>query len=457
MTARERALGWAVTAARPLLPVLGLLSPELGRAAAERRGVVARLRDWPAGREDGRPTVWLHGASAGELAGAAPVVDELRRRRDARLLVTYFSPSAEPVLPRLAPDHADVLPLDTPREVRRALTAVRPDALLFAKGDLWPNLTREADRLGVPLGLLNGTVRRGSSRLRPFARWLLRPAYGRLSRAGAVSADHADRLRRLGVPEGALAITGDAAFDWALRRVRRAGEDPDSPARRLERLRPRPGLRLVAGSTWREDEEALLRALADLGRTGRPPGGTGDAPPVHLVLVPHEPDAGALEAIRRRCREAFGTEPELWSEAADGARGAGGAERADDRGAPVPLVVDEVGILAELYAAADLAFVGGGYGDAGLHSVVEPAAAGIPVLFGPRSTRREARELAARGGGRAVEAAGLGAALDRLRRDPELRRRAGRAAGAYVESMAGAAAAGADLVLELLEEATGRP
>lgn len=446
MTLRERATGALMTAARPLLPLLALASRELGRAAAERRGVVGRLEDWSrARRAPDRALLWLHGASAGELAGAAPVVSTLRRERRLQLLVTYFSPSAEPVLGRLSPDVADVLPLDTPRDTRAAVRAVDPDALVFAKGDLWPNLTRAAAGAGVPLGLVNGTVRPGSSRLRPPVRWLLAPAYGRLGRAGAASEADARRLRRLGVPGDALSVTGDAAVDEARDRVRESSASPDGPARRL-RSAVVPGLPVVlAGSTWEEDEAALLGAAAELDGRGLRH---------QLVLVPHEPDADALSRIRRLCRRRLDTVPRLWSELpgkAGTAAGGAAAARTTGDGVPRPVVVDRVGILAGLYPAADVAWVGGGLGGTGLHSVVEPAAAGVPVLHGRRSGRREARELESAGAAAAVGRTEVADALGRVLADPGLRRTMGSAARGWVDSRAGGAAAGARIVADLLD------
>jgi len=116
------------------------------------------------------------------------------------------------------------------------------------------------------------------------------------------------------------------------------------------------------------------------------------------------------------------------------------------------VVVDRVGVLADLYAAADAAYVGGGFHRAGLHSVVEPAALEAAVLFGPRhGNAREAAELAAAGGGWEVrDTDGLAAALRRLAGDPGARTAAGAAALAYVRSRLGGARANADALLELL-------
>lgn len=437
MTLRERALGAAITAARPLLPVTVLFAPRVARAAAERRGVTARLSRWAeAGRDPDRLLLWLHGASAGELAGTVAVVEELRRRAPVQLVVSYFSPSAEPILPRLAPDAAEPLPFDVLSECRRALRAVEPDAVVFARGDVWPNFTRAAERLAVPLGMINAVVAEESSRLQPVARWLTRPAYGRLQRVAAVTAADADRLRRLGVASGTIRVTGDAALDSAADRL--AAED-GGPAARLRRLLPSGVPVLLGGSTWREDEDVLLAAAALH---------ASDGERAALVLVPHEPDAGAIASIRRRCRERLGVEPLLWSEASPrrGARAASGS------GVPAPLVVDEVGLLAELYPVADLVWVGGGLGEDGLHSVVEPAAAGVPVLFGDRSSRPEAEALARRGGGRALAADRAPGTLASLLSDPERREAMGGAARAYVRAGSGAASRAADLVEELLAD-----
>jgi 3-deoxy-D-manno-octulosonic-acid transferase len=116
------------------------------------------------------------------------------------------------------------------------------------------------------------------------------------------------------------------------------------------------------------------------------------------------------------------------------------------------VLVDGVGVLGELYALAEAAYVGGGYGTAGIHSVLEPAAFGAPVLFGPRhANAREAAALVAAGGGfEAEDAEALARSLAALADQPDLRRRAGEAARACVRANLGAAARGAEIVDRLL-------
>ncbi|MFQ5889100.1 MAG: 3-deoxy-D-manno-octulosonic acid transferase [Gemmatimonadota bacterium] len=488
MSLLESAYGLGMTAARPLLPALGALSPSLARAAAGHRVALAELRRWCAAeRREGWPLVWLHGASVGELIGAVPIVELLRReseppdapaaregaaaarpatsgrpgRRGGRLfqlVVTYFSPSGEGGAAALLPDHAGYLPLDTLRETGASIDALRPAVIVFAKLDVWPNLTRAAARRGVPLALVNATVRPGSSRLSPLARRFLQPAYGRLTRVGAVSSEDAERLVSLGVRRDAIRVTGDAAFDRALARAERA---PASSA--ALRMPPRePDVpRLVAGSTWPADEEVLLDAVAALKASGRP---------VELVLVPHRPEAAAIARLAGRCRRALGAAPRLWTappgpapggspvaEDPPGERPAdGAAPPAGGAPAPPPLIVDVVGVLADLYAVADIAYVGGGFGHAGLHSVIEPAAAGLPVLVGPRHDRREAAALLACGGAVEITAENARSVLEHFVEDAAARRAAGREARDYVLAGVGAAWAGAEIITEILTWADDR-
>lgn len=417
-------LGWHTI--RPLLGLAGLFSTKLAEAVRGRESAADDLRAW-ADRTDGAgPTLWLHGASAGELAGAAPVVAELRRGLpDLRLLVTYSSPSGRPAAKRLAPAYHGFVPLDLRGHTDRAVHAVRPAALVYAKYDVWPNLTRSATASGVPVALVNATVRPGSRRLRHPGKAVLAAAYRSLAAVGAVGDEDRARLEALGARREAVSVTGDAAIDQALARLEEARD-------RSLRLPARaPGVvRLIGGSTWAEDEAVLVEAVAELRS-------------VELVLVPHEPSPENVERIRSRIQLRMRASPRLFSELGDG------APVAQPGVAPPPLIVDAVGLLAELYGEGDIAYVGGGLAGKGLHSVVEPAAAGLPVLFGSRHDRWEAEGLLRAGAAREVDATSLYATLVSLL-DPNRRRRMGRAAAEWVDAHAGAGRAGADLVAELL-------
>jgi len=422
-------------------PALGFMRPGLGREIAVRQAAADRLCAW-GGPADGRPLVWLHGASAGELLGAAPALRELAARRPHALLVTYFSPSGRTALPHLGPDFASPAPLDTASHLDRVLGTLRPELLVFAKLDVWPGMVAAADRAGVPTALINAVVRDGSRRSGVVARRLFRPVYASLDGVGAATEIDARRLRRLGVRREALSLTGDAAFDLALARADAALAEDGERERFEAILPPRPpsGARLVAGSTWPRDEMALLDALR----------GGGMAIRWQPVLAPHRPTESRVRELLGLCRSR-GRPAARWS---DLVRTAVEGGRAGDVPAHAAVVFDEMGRLAELYTAADAAYVGGGLGSGGLHNVLEPAAAGIPVLFGPRHARGDAAALERAGGGSACPASRLESRLAAWL-DPTARRAAGIRARGVVEAGAGAGAAGATLLVSVWER--GRP
>lgn len=414
-------------AAGLLAQAAALLTPrgggKLRRSLAARRGVHGRFATW-SGRDPARPLVWMHAPSVGEGLQARPVLAELRRHRpDLQLAYTYFSPSAAEFAARLDVDFKDVLPFDTAAGARATLDALRPDAIVFSKLDVWPLLAEEARRRGVPLGLISATLPAGSSRLRGLAPMLLRDAYTALDAVGAISAADARRLVDLGCRPEAVTVTGDTRFDqvWARARATDPGGALVAP---LASRRPT----LVAGSTWPADERELLAAIASLRATH---------PELRLIIAPHEPTASHLAPLER------------WADAT-GVRWA----RLDTPAAATAdvVIVDRVGVLGELYALADIAFVGGAFHAAGIHSVLEPAAFGAPVLFGPRhGNSREASLLVAGGGARVVpDTRALAATLAEWLADPAARRAAGLAARQLVEKNLGATARSVALVESLL-------
>ena len=368
----------------------------------------------------------MHAPSVGEGLQARPVLEIVRRERpDVQLAYTHFSPSAESFAAALDVDFHDYLPFDTAGDARAALSALRPSALVFSKLDVWPTLTRYASDSGVELGLISATVAPGSARARQPVRWMLRPSFARIALVGAIADDHAERLLAMGVRREALRVTGDTRYDQVWARAERV----DRSAPLLAALASdRPTL--VAGSTWPSDEIVLLPAWAEV---------RGRVPSARLIIAAHEPSGAHLAAIEGAIDRAGWSRARLSQPAGD----------AD------VVVVDRVGVLGELYALADAAFVGGGFHDAGLHSVLEPAAYGIPVVFGPRfRNSRDAEQLIARGGGVAAPAAGeLAQHLVSWLSDTDARADVGERARQMVRGELGAAQRAAEIVFELLDRA----
>jgi 3-deoxy-D-manno-octulosonic-acid transferase len=379
--------------------------------------------------------VWVHAPSVGEALMAQAIIAVLRKRRpELQLVFTYFSPSAERVAERVGADHCGYLPWDLPTESRRALAALRPDVLAFVRTEIWPVLTREARAAGVRLALVNAVLAAGSSRLRGPSRYLLRPGYRRLDLVGAVAQGDAERLTLLGVPPERVHVAGDARFDQVWARVAQVGGERALQERPLLRRLSDPGLiTLVAGSTWPADEERLIPALLRARTEAR----------MRLIIAPHEPTPAHLAGLEARLAAAGLSHARL------------GVLEASRAPLPEVVVVDRVGVLAELYGVASIAYVGGGFGGAGLHSVVEPAALGVPTLFGPRlGNALEAAALARAGGGRTVrDATALAANLIRWVQSPVQRAEASAAALIFVRSRLGGAARNAELIGELLDMA----
>jgi 3-deoxy-D-manno-octulosonic-acid transferase len=416
----------AIRLAAGLLPAAALLAPKLARAREVRIGVLDRARRWGAGGRDlSRPLVWFHAPSVGEGLQAEAVIRAFRERHPGcQLVYTHFSPSAEGLARRVGADFADYLPWDTPGAVDAMLDALRPTILVFTKLDLWPELATRAAARGVRVVLVAATVRPGSGRLGWPARDLLAPGYAALDAVGAVDPADAVRLSALGARPERITVTGDPRYDSVLTKV--AGVPGDDPLRRWGTGAPT----LVAGSTWEGDEAVLLPAFAAV---------RARFPEARLILVPHEPTAAHLARVEGAAARAALPAPVRLSAAT----------------LPVPfLLVDRVGVLMALYGGGSIAYVGGGYQRAGLHSVVEPAAWGIPILMGPGWTEnRDATALRAAEGAVGLPA-GSDATAELIRHwsgwladDAERKRRGGRAR-AIIDAGLGASGKSADLVWE---------
>ncbi len=387
--------------------------------------MLARFERWGrTSRVGSRPLIWIHAPSVGEGLQARPILEALRGRNPGlQLAYTYYSPSAKAFAADLDVDFCEVLPFDTRRAAKGTLDALQPSALIFSKLDVWPELVEAAGRRRIPTALMSATLSIDSSRTGKLAAFLLRDAYAQLDAVGAISTEDADRLIELGCRAGVVQVTGDTRFDQVIARARRT--DLSSPL--LSRLRcDRPTL--VAGSTWPADEQELLAALNSAAvRDAR----------LRTIIAPHEPTSAHVAPIER------------WAAAA-------GLSHATLGSAAAPVadvvIVDRVGILGELYALADVAFVGGGFHAAGLHSVVEPAAFGVPVLFGPRHHgSRDAGLLLEAGGARtADDRTKLAGALRDWLEHPAIRRAAGAAAQRVVEANAGATERSVALIESLI-------
>lgn len=386
-------------------------------------------RDQRMGRRLPAPTpggLWIHGASVGEARIVGALAREIRRRRPALPLsasaVTRTGRAMIPQVPEV--DAALFLPLDFRSVQRRAFDALRPGGVVLVETEIWPNLLAEAARREIPSCLVNARLApERLSRYRLLAS-LYGPALTHLAAVGAASDAEAERFAALGVPERALVVTGNVKFDLPA-----PASDP-APLRARFGLSPdRPVV--VAGSTAAGEDPLVLRAFVEVRRSH---------PGLFLVLAPRHPERvpGAMERIA-----ALGLTSHTLSARVD-AR-AGGAD---------VLVVDTLGELSGLYALGAASFVGGSLVPVGGHNLLEPVAAGSPVLFGPHvgHVAEVAAALEACGaGGRVGDPEALAQAIARLIGDPAERDRRVGAGRAWLALHRGALARSVDLVLAVLD------
>lgn len=394
-------------------------------AMRARRGIRARYAAWAAASRDAsRPLLWMHAPSVGEGHMARPILSLMRSRHpEAQLAYTFFSPSAEEFSRGLDVDFRDYLPFDDASDMGAALDALTPRALVFSKVDVWPELVRQAQARGVRVGMISAALAAGSRRRGRLARYLLRDTYASLDAVGAVDILDADRLVELGVRRDTIEVTGDTRFDQVWQRAQ-AVDRASGMLHKLESDRPT----LVAGSTWPADEGPLLEAIQRV---------RARVPNLRAIIAPHEPNPAHLEPIERWASQAGLSLARV--DAVD-------AVKAD------VILVDRFGVLGDLYALATVTFVGGGFHGAGLHSVLEPASYGAPVLFGPQHHKsRDALMLIASDGARAVESADqIEAVMSELLCDPARTRRLGDNARDTVKRGTGAAAKSLALVERLM-------
>ena len=422
MMIREATLELAMRALVPVVRAASALQPKLRLGVEGADQALGQMRAWSsAHRVAERPLVWVHAPSVGEALMAQAILSEIKSARPAvQSYFTHLSPSAERMRERVGADASSYLPWDTTPVMSAALDALQPRIIVFVRTEIWPNLIRSAHARGIHVYLLNAVLAADSSRLRPFSRVVLQPAHERLAAIGAINQVTAQRFQQLGVKAEAITVTGDARFDQVWQRV--SALDHDSPL--LRELRS-TRFTVVAGSTWPGDEQHLFPALRALHQHNG----------ARLIIAPHEPTADALARIETAARQSGLSIARLTTLVPD----------AD------VVVVDRLGVLADLYQLGDIAYVGGAFHAAGVHSVVEPAALGVPVVVGPRhANAAEAQELIDAGGARSVtDARTLQLAFEQWA-STEARTAAGSAARAFVQLKLGAARANAALVLPAL-------
>lgn len=393
--------------------------------------------------EGGRrpPVIWMHCASLGEFEQGRPVIEELRQvMPECSIVLSFFSPSGYTTRKGYAgADHIFYLPLDSPRNARTFIDLVQPDLVLWVKYDYWYYFLVELKKRNIPVLLVSGVFRPDQ----PFFHW-----YGRLHRYMLECFTHlfvqteASRslLARLRLGDR-VTVSGDTRFDRVIGIAEEGEREPLALIANFCGDRPV----IVAGSTWEEDEEEMDHYA-------------NTHPELRFIVAPHEIGEDRMREIEGLFRHAV--RYSVWKSEGGLADGPHGSRPAGKGGVgqtglanpakagaglgawpePNVLIIDNIGMLSRLYRYATIAYVGGGFGDDGVHNVLEAAVYGKPVVFGPVIEKYiEAVELVEGGGGLIIDSA-LEAekVFNRLLQNPEECREAGKAARDYVYSKQGA-------------------
>ena len=396
----------AALAALPAVLLLSLRDPGLRRHWGERLGAAPLF-------PEGSPSpVWFQAASVGEVQVALRVLQELRKALPGiPVLLSSTTPAGRRLAARSLPEgsRACFFPLDLPAAIRRLLGRARPRALVLVETEIWPNLLAECSRRRIPVILANGRISTRSFPRYRRVRFLVGPALEKVDLLCMQSEEDADRIRALGARPERTRVTGNVKWDLP---------SPDAPegAVRRELGLPAGARALVAGSTAEGEEEVVLAAWSSL---------RADFSDLRLVLAPRHPQR--FEKVARLL----------------GGMGIPFARRSAGPAGDSPvLLLDSVGELRRVYSAGTVCFVGGSLASRGGQNLMEPAAAGRAVLFGPRTENfaDAARSLLEAGAGfRISDGASLASEVRRLLSDPAACEEAGRRGRELVARNRGAA------------------
>lgn len=413
-----------------LFPVFWVYTRLTGK---HRYGLQQRLGRYPSKVEfpAGSPRIWIHAASVGEVRVAEAVIEQFHSTMPgcAIVLSTVTASGHAVALDVLGAEVSCIIaPLDFVFSIRRALAAIAPDIFVCLETEIWPHLFIQTKRAGAITAVLNGRISQRTRQRYRVIKPLIAETLRHVDIFSMISRSNADRIISLGAPAARVHVNGNAKYHFL------AGLEKPEVRDRLRRLfhleEGQPVL--VAGSTRKDEDSIIIDAYKAL----RP-----EFPDMVLILAPRHVEKAPV--ILNLLREQ-GIAAELKSRM---------DESGSRRRCPV-VVVDTMGELQNIYSVSSVAFCGGSLVPTGGHNLLEPAAWGVPVLYGPHvDDVIDARDaLEQTGGGMCVTSGeALIKAAEDLFRHPEKAKAMGRAAGKAVSLNADAAKSHVALVRDLFE------
>ncbi len=382
----------------------------------------------PDDAKTGSKLIWMHCASLGEFEQGRPLLEALRinastgKADPLRIVLTFFSPSGFEVMKDYkGADYIFYLPMDSRANAKRFIDAINPSLVLWVKYEYWYYYLNALKQRNITAILVSGIFRENQ----PFFRW-----YGGIWKKMLSSFTHffvqnqesKELLATINFTEN-VTVNGDTRFDRVLEIA--------------NTFQPVPFISefcgnhivIVAGSTWEEDEIELLHFVKS-------------HPEIKFIIAPHEIESENLNDVKQKFKNSIFYSDWVAEGKYNNDQPAGSAERQSQRAlhSVNVLIIDNIGMLSRLYKYATLNYVGGGFGDDGVHNVLEAAVYGKPVIFGPVFEKfDDAIGLVDEEGGISVGGPiKLEEVLNTLLKDETERKRRGEAAKNYVLANAGA-------------------
>ena len=294
-------------------------------------------------------TIWFHAASLGEFEQGLPVMEKIKDKfPNHKIVVTFFSPSGYEVRKNNTIADATVyLPLDTKSNAKKFLKLVHPEMVFFIKYEFWPNCLNELKKSNITTYLISGIFRENQA----FFKW-----YGGFYRKALKTFDYffvqnessKKLLQSLGFQN--VKISGDTRFDRVVAILER-----DNSLDFIEKFKDNKTT-IVIGSSWPKDEELLVNYINQ------------SSEEIKFIIAPHNIKEEQISNLKSQITK----KTVLFSEKND-----------IDLSNYNVFIIDTIGILTKIYSYADIAYVGGGFGNPGVHNLLEPATFGIPIIVGP--------------------------------------------------------------------------
>lgn len=329
-----------------LLKIMALFSPKM-KLFVDGRKVVFPVLEQKIKAND--KTIWFHAASLGEYEQGLPVIEKIKEQFPShKIVVTFFSPSGYEV--RKKNTVADVtvyLPLDTKKNAQQFLQLVHPELVFFIKYEYWPNYLAELKKSDTKTYLISGILRPNQL----FFKWyggFYRDALDAFTYFFVQNETSKKLLQQLGKTN--VAVSGDTRFDRVATIL-----EKDNSLDFISDFKDNK-LTIVVGSSWPKDEDLIVNFI------------NSNTLNVKFIIAPHNIKEDQIQQLKNSITK----KTVLYSEKE-------GKQLADFD----VFIIDTIGILTKIYSYADIAYVGGGFGNPGVHNVLEPATFGVPILIGP--------------------------------------------------------------------------